>query len=232
MLARQLLNRIGVITRESIAVERIAGGFSTVYPVLKAMEEAGRVRRGYFIAGRGAAQFADAGALERLRSLREAGGVVAHMLAAADPANPYGATLPWPARADNRLVGRFPGAEVLLVDGELAAYVSKTERSVLTFFDAQSPEAPRFAGAVVKVFATQVDVGARRAVFISEVDGEDLGRSVLATSLKEAGFRAGPIRLVEEDHLKGMYGRLTGAARTSVARASMLVWCIRSRKIP
>jgi hypothetical protein len=142
VLARQLLNRIGVITRESIAVERIAGGFSTVYPVLKAMEEAGRVRRGYFIAGRGAAQFADAGALERLRSLREAGGVVVHMLAAADPANPYGATLPWPA------------------------------------------------------------------------------------------FARGPIRLVEEDHLKGMYGRLTGAARTSVARASMLVWCIRSRKIP
>lgn len=220
MLARQLLNRIGVITRESIAVERIAGGFSTVYPVLKAMEEAGRVRRGYFIASRGAAQFADAGALERLRSLREAGGVVAHILAPADPANPYGATLPWPPRADNRLVGRFPGAEVI---GELAAYVSKTERSVLTFFVAQSPEASRFAGAVVKVFPTQVDVGARRAVFISEVDGEDLGRSVLATSLKEAGFRAGPIRLVEEDHLKGMYGRLTGAARTSVARASMLV---------
>src|SRR5262249_36551057 len=94
-ISKQLLDRLGVVTRESVSSERFAGGFSALYPVFKAMEEAGKIRRGYFIAGRGAAQFADPGAIERLRAFRSATddpSIV--MLAATDPANPYGAALP------------------------------------------------------------------------------------------------------------------------------------------
>ena len=99
-LSRALLERHGVLTREAVAAEGIAGGFSTVYPVLKAMEEAGQVRRGYFVAGLGATQFALAGADDRLRGEREAPEPEAArtlVLAATDPANPYGAALRWPA---------------------------------------------------------------------------------------------------------------------------------------
>ncbi|OFW24088.1 MAG: DEAD/DEAH box helicase [Acidobacteria bacterium RIFCSPLOWO2_02_FULL_65_29] len=99
-ISKQLLARHGVLTREAVAAESIPGGFGLVYPVLKAMEEAGRIRRGYFVAGLGATQFALPGALDLLRSLRvPSGDERAVMLAAADPANPYGATLPWPAFA-------------------------------------------------------------------------------------------------------------------------------------
>jgi len=185
-LSKQLLERLGVVTREAVP------GFSSVYPVFKAMEEAGRIRRGYFIAGRGAAQFADAGALERLRELREVGdepSIV--MLAATDPANPYGASLPWPAREDNRQVGRFAGAQVILVDGELAAYFSKSERSLLTFFDSNAAGSERFAVAVVNALSGLVTSGLRRALLITEVNGDDPARSVLSSALRDSGFRAG-----------------------------------------
>ena len=99
-IAQQLLARHGVVTREGVAAEGIPGGFGSVYPVLKALEETGRVRRGYFVAGLGATQFSLPGALDLLRSLRDAGGndtPEVAVLAATDPANPYGATLKWPA---------------------------------------------------------------------------------------------------------------------------------------
>jgi ATP-dependent Lhr-like helicase len=104
-VAQQLLARHGVLTREAVAAESLPGGFGIVYPVLKAMEEAGRVRRGYFVAGLGATQFAMPGALDLLRSFRpgapDADGQERELiaLAAADPANPYGSTLSWPAFA-------------------------------------------------------------------------------------------------------------------------------------
>ena len=191
-VSRQLLDRLGVVTRESVTAERFAGGFSALYPVFKAMEESGKIRRGYFIAGRGAAQFADPGAIERLRAFRSAPddpSIV--MLAATDPANPYGAALPWPSRKDNRQAGRVAGAQVILVDGELAAYFSKTEKSLLTFFDADDPRADRFAEGVVRALAGLVTSGLRRAVLITEVDGTNPARSVLSTALENAGFRAG-----------------------------------------
>lgn len=183
-LSRQLLDRLGVITREGVA------GFTTIYPVLKAMEEAGRIRRGYFIAGRGAAQFADPGALERLRDLKEpADDASIVMLAATDPANPYGATLPWPTREDNRAVGRFAGAQVILVDGELSAYLSKSEQSVLTFFDPSSVDTRRQAAGIAKALANLVTSGLRRAVLIEEVNGLHPGESAMAGALREEGFR-------------------------------------------
>jgi ATP-dependent Lhr-like helicase len=188
----QLLDRLGVVTREGVSSERITGGFSSVYPVLKAMEETGKIRRGYFIAGRGAVQFANPGALERLREFRETGETpLVVMLAATDPANPYGASLPWPVREDNRQAGRFAGAQVILVDGELAAYFSKSETSLLTFFDPEAGNAERVATAIVNALSGMVTSGLRRALLITQVDGVDPALSRIANELKEAGFRAG-----------------------------------------
>src|SRR6185503_18687966 len=98
-LALQLLSRYGVLTRESVASENVPGGFSAVYNVLKALEESGRIRRGYFVAGLGATQFALPSAVDLLRQLRteppkEKPEII--QLAASDPANPYGSVLRWP----------------------------------------------------------------------------------------------------------------------------------------
>ena len=120
-----------IVTREAVAAEGIDGGFSAVYPVLRAMEDAGRIRRGYFVDGLGAAQFALAGALDRLRAVRDGAdpptGGADYLVAAADPANPYGAALPWPRRgeADRRPYQRAAGAYVVLVDGAAALYLDR-----------------------------------------------------------------------------------------------------------
>src|SRR5206468_9867922 len=138
-LALALLDRHGVLVRESVMAEGIEGGFSAAYPMLRALEEAGRIRRGYFVAGLGAAQFALAGALERLRSVREPASVTGdapavHLLAAADPANPYGAAVPWPRRGegDKRPLPRAAGASVVLVDGFAALYLDRGGSSLQT----------------------------------------------------------------------------------------------------
>ena len=122
-LAEQLLARHGVLTREAVLAEGVTGGFATLYPVLKALEEAGRMRRGYFVAGLGGSQFAQPGALDRLRALRETSAdprgpdaaPPAVVLAATDPANPYGAALPWPEGVAGAM--RAAGTHVVLVDG-------------------------------------------------------------------------------------------------------------------
>jgi len=123
--ASALLERHGVLTREAVRGEGAAGGFAGVYPVLRAMEEAGRIRRGYFVAGMGGAQFALPGAVDRLRSFREPSGAV-HVLAATDPANAYGLSLPWPVKG----VARAAGAYVVLLDGEASLYLERGGRSV------------------------------------------------------------------------------------------------------
>ena len=128
--ALALLERHGVVTREAVLAEGLAGGFASVYAVLKPMEEAGRVRRGYFVDGLGAAQFAMPGAVDRLRAEREVdetAGPQVVVLAAADPAQPYGATLPWPRGegADRLPLQRAAGAYVVLVGGEAALYVER-----------------------------------------------------------------------------------------------------------
>src|SRR5206468_8306426 len=119
-LALALLDRHGVVVRESVMAEGLEGGFSAVYPMLRALEEAGRARRGYFVAGLGAAQFALPGALDRLRAARDPlAELSVHLLAAADPANPFGAALAWPRRGedDRRPLQRAAGAYVVLADG-------------------------------------------------------------------------------------------------------------------
>ena len=183
---------------EAALGEGIAGGFAGVYPVLKALEERGSVRRGYFVAGLGAAQFALPGAVDRLRSAREPrrrdalegrdgrGGsdvddVV--VLAATDPAQPYGGALPWPPTEGRP--ARAAGALVVLVDGEAAAYVEKGGRSLATF------PAAVVDGRWADALATVVRSGRRRSLELAKVDGAPARESPHADLLREGGFADG-----------------------------------------
>jgi ATP-dependent Lhr-like helicase len=185
--ATQLLERYGVLTRETALGEGIEGGFAGVYPVLKLMEEQGSVRRGYFVAGLGAAQFAVPGAVDRLRDVREPGALSAAsapvVLAATDPAQPYGAALAWPP-TDGR-PARSAGALVVLTGGEAAVFVERGGRSLLTFPAALVD--PGWAGALADV----VRSGRRRTLEVARIDGAPARESVHADTLRAAGFTDG-----------------------------------------
>jgi ATP-dependent Lhr-like helicase len=190
-----LLDRHGVLTRESVNAEEVAGGFSAVYPVLRAMEESGRIRRGYFVDGLGAAQFALPGAVDRLRSMREsaadrAGAWAVHLLAAADPANPYGAALAWPRRSesDRRPLQRAAGAYVVLVDGAAALYLDRGGHSLQTL---PAADDPAVAGAALAALRDLVESGRFRELVLTRVDGEPVATSSWRPRLEEAGFAAG-----------------------------------------
>jgi ATP-dependent Lhr-like helicase len=191
-LAASLLERYGVVTREAVHAEGIAGGFSAVYAVLQAMEQAGRVRRGYFVAGLGATQFALPGADDRLRAVRDPSPEPATwMLAATDPANPWGAALAWPETAAPARPSRSAGVRVILRDGRLAAVVGRAERNLITFLPPEEPERADAARAIAQALAHEVDSGRRRAVLVSKIDGEDAASSPLAPYLTAAGFHSG-----------------------------------------
>jgi ATP-dependent Lhr-like helicase len=186
-LAHQLLTRYGVLTREAPGSENVIGGFSAVYPVLKAMEDAGRLRRGYFVAGLGATQFAMPGAVDLLRSMRDENDEPETLLlASTDPANPYGAILKWPGEGLSRSVG----ASVILVDGLMACWIGRGEKQIATFLPEDEPSRSRVARAVAKALASLVDSGARRALLITDVNGDKAAKSVVAPFLVEAGFVA------------------------------------------
>ena len=193
-LALALLDRHGVLTREAVMNEGIAGGFSGIYPVLRALEDAGRIRRGYFVDGLGAAQFALAGALDRLRSVRDGadGSTVGrvHLLAAADPANPYGAALAWPRRSDDdrRSFPRAAGAYVVLVDGQATFYLERGGRSLQSLPAADEP-AVRAAG--LRALAILVVDRRARELVITKVDGWPIADSPWRGALLEAGFQPG-----------------------------------------
>jgi ATP-dependent Lhr-like helicase len=189
-LAATLLERHGVVTREGVAAEGIAGGYAAVYPVMRAMEESGRARRGYFVAGLGAAQFALPGAVDRLRAARDADRGDVLVLAATDPAQPYGAALPWPrGEADERLpLQRAAGAYVVLVDGLAALYLERGGRSLLTLPAAADPEVrERAVGALPSLVAPP---GPLRELRIERVDRGPVRESPLAGPLTAAGFRS------------------------------------------
>ena len=203
-LADLLLERHGVVTRGAVMAEGVVGGFAAVYPVLSALEERGAARRGYFVEGLGAAQFAVPGAVDRLRALAEPAelakrtGATAVVLAATDPANPYGAALPWPERAvdsgdgepaaaTGHRAGRKAGALVILVGGELILYVERGGRTLLSFVD--DPEALIAAG---RSLAASVRSGALGPMSVERADGESVHSSPLRDALKAAGFRATP----------------------------------------
>ncbi len=188
-LAQQFLSRYGVVTREAPALENIFGGFSAVYPILKAMEDAGRIRRGYFVAGLGATQFASGGAIDMLRALRdEPDPPETVMLAATDPANPYGAIVPWPE--SKWMLSRSVGAHVVLVNGLLACYISRGEKQFYLFLPENEPSRSMVARQVAKALAQLVHGGRRRALLINEVNEEPAAGSALATFLAEEGFAA------------------------------------------
>jgi ATP-dependent Lhr-like helicase len=190
-LAVQLLERYGVLTREVVYTENIPGGFSAVYEVLKAMEESGKIRRGYFVSGCGATQFALPGADDRLRALREEPDEPRNIiLAATDPANPYGSALPWPEREGAR-PGRSAGAQVILHNGHLVAWIGRTEKSLITFLPDVAPERGECAEAITRALTELVEEGRRRAVLISKVDGAPPEESALAEYLSRAGFSLG-----------------------------------------
>jgi ATP-dependent Lhr-like helicase len=192
--ALALLERHGVLTREAVAGEGVDGGFAGVYPILRALEEAGRIRRGYFVDGLGAAQFALAGALDRLRAVREPTEHVpdasVHLLAAADPANPYGAALPWPRRdeADRRPLQRAAGAYVVLVDGVAALYLERGGSTLQTLAPADDPAVATVAIRALGIFVT---TGRTRELVIRKVDGLPVGESPWREALLTAGFSAG-----------------------------------------
>jgi ATP-dependent Lhr-like helicase len=180
--AMQLLERHGVLTREAALAEGIEGGFAAVYPVLKALEERGQVRRGYFVAGLGAAQFALPGAVDRLRAVREPvePDLTPLVLAATDPAQPYGAVLPWPASAGRP--SRSAGAFVVLVAGEPVAELERGGKSLATFPGAL--DHPHWAEGLARL----VKDGRLRKLEIARIDGAPAGESPAADHLRQAGF--------------------------------------------
>jgi ATP-dependent Lhr-like helicase len=203
--AEGLLERHGVVTRGAVMSERVPGGFAGVYKVLSAFEDSGRCRRGYFVDSLGAAQFGGPGAVDRLRSFsREVGDapldkVQAVALAATDPANPYGAALPWPERvaADEATgtghrPGRKAGALVVLVDGALGVYVERGGRTLLTFTEDVDELAPAMGA-----LASAVRQGALGRLTVEKADGQTIlgtgeRSSALRQALEDAGFVATP----------------------------------------
>jgi ATP-dependent helicase Lhr and Lhr-like helicase len=192
--AEAFLERHGVLTRGALDTERVTGGFSGVYKVLRAMEESGQIVRGYVVEGLGAAQFAARGAVDRLRALsrsddQPAGELTARVLAAADPAQPYGAALPWPDPLGDgkHRPARKAGALAVLVDGRPALYVERGGRSLLSFTEddtALRAAAEALSGAVRDGWLGQLAV--------QRADGETALTSHLADVLREAGFRPTP----------------------------------------
>ena len=187
------LARHGIVSREAMAIEAQDGGFSSIYPVLREMEETGRVRRGHFTLGMRSAQLAIPGAVDRLRSLRDADGESsAVLLAATDPAQPYGFLLDWPeTRRQNGRPRRAVGAGVVLVDGFPALFIDGGGRRVLSFLDETTAEGSlRFARALRALIAGMARLG-RRRLSIEEIDGEKARSSGWADAFVQAGFRAG-----------------------------------------
>ncbi|MCP2252214.1 ATP-dependent helicase Lhr and Lhr-like helicase [Prauserella aidingensis] len=187
------LERHGVLTKGALDTERVTGGFSGIYKVLRGMEDSGQVVRGYVVDGLGAAQFAARGAVDRLRAAsdtsgtRDAQGAV--VLAASDPAQPYGAALPWPQPlgSTKHRPARKAGALVVLVDGVPALYVERGGRSLLSFTEHTEP-----LRQAAEALSTAVREGWLGKLQVQRADGEQALTSQLADVLREAGFRATP----------------------------------------
>jgi ATP-dependent Lhr-like helicase len=187
--SHQLLQRYGVVTREVAATENIAGGFSALYDVFRALEEAGRIRRGYFVAGVGAMQFAAPGVLESLRLLRRAPDApeIVH-LAATDPANPYGSLIKWPQAAEGRMLARAAHALVILVNGALAAYLTRSGRQLQLFLPESEPDRSLFARSIAERLRALASASERGGLLLVEIDGAAAETSVLGPALREQGF--------------------------------------------
>jgi ATP-dependent Lhr-like helicase len=199
--AERMLERHGVVTRGAVVSERTAGGFAAVYKVLSFFEDSGRCRRGYFVEGLGAAQFGTAGAVDRLRTFAEVAGgsrvdrdtkPEAVTLAATDPANPFGAALPWPEReaSGGHRPGRKAGALVVLVDGALTLYVERGGKTLLTW-----SEDATLLGPAAQSLSEAGRRGALGRLTVEKADGEQIlggGSTPLREALDAAGFVSTP----------------------------------------
>jgi len=207
-LALQLLNRYGVLMRESVAAENVPGGFSAVYDVLKALEESGRIRRGYFVGGLGATQFALPAAVDLLRQLRTeppAEKPEFVQLAATDPANPYGSVLRWPdlpvAEEDSesapRILTRAVYAEVILRNGQLVAWLKRGNPNLLVFLPAEEPERSQTAAGLAHFLCTRgqqrMHTSNHEGVLITTINGQPVAAHSMARFLMDAGFHPGPL---------------------------------------
>jgi ATP-dependent Lhr-like helicase len=188
-LARSLLDRYGIVTKETAHAEGIAGGFAAVYDVLKELENRGRVRRAYFVEGRGGAQFALPGADERLRARRDAkDDAEPVVLAATDPASAWGAVLDWPSTAADARPQRAAGALVVLHEGELLGWMGRGDHPVLTFLPADEPARTEKARILARALAARADRGPARALLLGSIDGLPPSRSPLLRPFVDAGF--------------------------------------------
>jgi ATP-dependent helicase Lhr and Lhr-like helicase len=207
-IALQLLNRYGVLLREQVAAENVPGGFSAVYDVLKALEESGRIRRGYFVAGLGATQFALPAAVDLLRQLRTAPPEEKPefvQLAATDPANPYGSVLRWPdlpvadedAETAPRLLTRAAYAEIILRNGQLVAWLRRGNPNLLVFLSAEEPERSQAASGLAHFLCSRGQERLRGAsqqgVLITTINGQPVAAHPMARFLMDAGFHPGPL---------------------------------------
>jgi ATP-dependent Lhr-like helicase len=207
-LALQLLHRYGVLLRESVAAENVPGGFSAVYDVLKALEESGRIRRGYFVGGLGATQFALPAAVDLLRQLRTEPPLEKPefvQLAATDPANPYGSILRWPelpvAEEDSesapRVLTRAAYAEVILRNGRLVAWLKRGNPNLLVFLPAEEPERSQTASGLAHFLCTRgqarMHTHSHDGVLITTLNGQPVGAHFMARFLMDAGFHPGPL---------------------------------------
>jgi len=207
-LALQLLNRYGVLLREHVAAENVPGGFSAVYDVLKALEESGRIRRGYFVAGLGATQFALPAAIDLLRQLRTAPPDEKPefvQLAATDPANPYGSALRWPelpvAEEDSetapRVLTRAAYAEVILRNGQLVVWLRRGNPNLLVFLPPEEPERSQAAAGLAHFLCSRGQDRLRGAshqgVLITTINGQPVAAHPMARFLMDAGFHPGPL---------------------------------------
>jgi ATP-dependent Lhr-like helicase len=188
--AELMLERYGIVTRETVLAEGVPGGFATLYAELGNLELLGTARRGYFVEGLGGAQFALPGAVERLRSLPEAEAGF-QILAATDPANAYGAALPWPKPPSGRRPARAPGAYVLLRDGEPLVYVERGGRSLLRLAELGDVD----LAAAMQALAEAVAAGRLPKLGIEKLDGEPVIGSGHEQALLGAGFSRGPRKL-------------------------------------
>jgi ATP-dependent Lhr-like helicase len=188
--AELLLERYGIVTREQVLAEGIPGGFSSLYDQLAALETVGVARRGYFIEGLGGAQFALPGAVERLRAQRDDDTAPPIVLAATDPAQPYGAVLKWPQR-EGRSPARQAGAYVVLAGAEPVIYVERGGKGLQILVEANDPR----LGDATAALADAVHRGRIKRLAIERVDGEPVVGSEWEDALLELGFRAGPRKL-------------------------------------
>ena len=197
-ISRQLLVRHGIVMRETAAAENVPGGYNSVYPALKTMEDSGWIRRGMFVAGMGAAQFALPAAVDILRSMRSDPRTPETVyVAATDPANPYGALLPWP-RAEDEASGtenvasmaRASGAGVILVDGSMGAYFRRRNPAIRIFLPEQEPERGHLAHELSKRLAEiAIRRQARRGgLLIGIINGAPAREHFIARFLEDAGF--------------------------------------------